>query len=288
MDATSNTEQLLFTTTRIETLSESGKHGVATGFFLGYEFEGNTIPFLITNKHVIKGSKEVKLHFVKSKDNKPLLGHGLVHTLKDFEQIWFCHLNPKIDIAILPFKPLYDIINREGKPFFRSIGSDITASNDDLKELDALEDVVFIGYPYGLWDSKNLLPIIRKGITATSIGIDFKGEKQFLIDASVFPGSSGSPVFIYNKGFYTLKDGYTIPKNRLLFIGILSSILYRKHKNEIQIITEPTKDTQTSVYKERIDLGKVFNSSAIIEVIESFLQKKGEYFNKLKKITNSG
>lgn len=168
----------------------------------------------------------------------------------------------------------------KGNPFFRAIAPEFIPSVDDLEELDALEEVIFIGYPYGIWDTKNLLPIVRKGITATSIGLDFQGENQFLIDASVFPGSSGSPVFIYDKGFYTKKDGYTIPKNRLLFVGILSRVFYKKNKDDIEIISEPTIDTQESISKEFLDLGRVFNPLAINEVIESWLSEREEYANR--------
>jgi hypothetical protein len=94
-----------------------------------------------------------------------------------------------------------------------------------LKGLDAVEEVLFIGYPCGIWDARNLLPIVRRGITATPIYIDFSGRKQFLIDASVFPGSSGSPVFIYNAGIYwDKKSGSTVVGHRLFFLGILSEV----------------------------------------------------------------
>lgn len=66
-----------------------------------------------------------------------------------------------------------------------------------------------IGYPNGLWDSQNNLPIIRRGITATSVKKDYNGKKEFLIDAAVFPGSSGSPVFIFNEGSYSVPGGFS-------------------------------------------------------------------------------
>jgi hypothetical protein len=67
--------------------------------------------------------------------------------------------------------------------------------------------VTFIGYPNGIWDSKNLLPVVMRGTTASPIEVDFEGTPRFLIDASVFGGSSGSPVFILNQGTYSMKDG---------------------------------------------------------------------------------
>ena len=57
------------------------------------------------------------------------------------------------------------------------------------------EEIVFIGYPSGLRDEHNSTPLIRRGITASPIWNDFGNDPIFLIDAGVYPGSSGSPVF---------------------------------------------------------------------------------------------
>lgn len=56
--------------------------------------------------------------------------------------------------------------------------------------------VTFIGYPNGLYEFTSLLPIVRQGYAATAMHIDHGGKPTFLIDAFVFPGSSGSPVFL--------------------------------------------------------------------------------------------
>jgi hypothetical protein len=50
------TEQLVHTTTRIESTIPNGK-SVCTGFFFSFEFEENIqVPVIITNKHVINGA----------------------------------------------------------------------------------------------------------------------------------------------------------------------------------------------------------------------------------------
>jgi len=43
-----------------------------------------------------------------------------------------------------------------------------------------------IGYPSGLWDTKNNLPIVRKGITATTPYFDYNGKREFLVDIAAF------------------------------------------------------------------------------------------------------
>ena len=129
-------------------------------------------------------------------------------------------------------------------------------SKEQVDNLSAIEDITFIGYPSGLYDEKNKISIIRQGITATPIWNNFKGEDVFLIDAGVFPGSSGSPVFIYNHGTYPVKDGIALG-NRLLFVGVLSQTMLR--------------DNATG--KSYLNLGKVINSRAMYRELKKFIQR---------------
>ena len=82
-------------------------------------------------------------------------------------------------------------------PYFPSLQKAMIPSSTDLEGLAAIEDVIMIGYPIGLLDSHNNLPVARKGITATDPVKDYEGRKEFMIDLACFPGSSGSPVFLY-------------------------------------------------------------------------------------------
>ena len=50
-----------------------------------------------------------------------------------------------------------------------------------------LEAIVMVGYPNGLWDKTNNLPIFRKGVLASDYKYDWNGKKEFLIDALCFP-----------------------------------------------------------------------------------------------------
>src|ERR1039457_2341925 len=71
------------------------------------------------------------------------------------------------------------------------------------------DEIYMIGYPAGLYDERNASPIWRIGIIATSplVGYAFTPLYQkayklpsfidgFLVDAPVYPGSSGSAVVI--------------------------------------------------------------------------------------------
>ena len=84
--------------------------------------------------------------------------------------------------------------------YFKAITTDFSISNFNIQELTPVEDIVMIGYPIGLIDEVNNKPVVRKGITATDIRLDYNGRKEFLIDAACFHGSSGSPVFLRKMG----------------------------------------------------------------------------------------
>jgi hypothetical protein len=143
------------------------------------------------------------------------------------------------------------------------------------ESLDALEEVVFIGYPNGIWDEINFLPITRRGTTATPMAVNFGGKKQFVIDASVFPGSSGSPVFLFNKGMYSDRQGNPNFGNRIAFVGILASVFFRQDYNEIQLIPAPTANVAVAVGQQMIDLGVVFKAETVVETIVSLLRARG-------------
>jgi len=274
----SPSEELLFTTARIETSSPQGQ-GTGTTFAFSLEHEDNNYPFLITNKHVIDGAQDGVLTFTKSdKNGNPIIGSA--HQLRfqnGFESLWYGHQDSDIDVAVTPLAPLAQEMNQRSgvTPFIPPLPSSLIPEGDALSDLDALEEVTFIGYPNGIWDSSNFLPVARKGTTATPITIDFQGKKQFLIDASVFPGSSGSPVLILNVGMHTSKFGKTRIASRILFLGIVAAVFFKQEVNEIQRVSQPAAARPVAISKQMIDLGIVFKASSIVETIEDFLRSIG-------------
>ena len=85
------------------------------------------------------------------------------------------------------------------------------------------DDVLVAGYPRGFYDDVNLFPIVKAGIIASRWGAPFRGQPYFLIDAKLFPGSSGS-VVVSKPINMTIKDGRLMRSDEKQFalLGIFS------------------------------------------------------------------
>ncbi|HDH87084.1 MAG TPA: serine protease [Desulfobacteraceae bacterium] len=271
-------ENILFTTVRIEATLPNSSISMGTGFIFNYVKNNKQYLFVVTNKHVIKDSIEGRLTFNQSDGEEPILGKVFTIEYPNFEKQWIGHPQQDIDVAIMPFAPvLNELSNRGVQIFFKSLTPDLIPSDKLLREeIDAVEDIVFVGYPSDIYDRRNLLPVVRKGITATPISVDFEGKPAFLIDASIFPGSSGSPVFLCNIGSYSPKGKGLVVGSRIFFLGVVASVFIRKDLNTIELIHIPTGKIPVVATTQMVDLGIVYKAIVIKELIEEFLKTRGE------------
>ena len=271
MEVQSIAEQLFFTTVKMELETARGLV-LGPGFFFDYKAGEKDYIFVVTNKHVITNASRGRFFFNVDDEGKPNLGEKFTATMDNFKEKWFTHPDPSVDVAVTPFAPIYNSV-REKRVliFFRTINANLIPNNQALSELDTIEEIVFVGYPIGLSDSVNNTPIARRGITATPINIDYEGKKQFLIDASVFPGSSGSPVFIFNRGSYPEKKGGLVIGGRFLFIGLVAAVIYEEETGRIESLDTPYRGTPIVKIKQMIDLGIVYKGVTVVETIEAFL-----------------
>lgn len=277
MNVESLAEQLLFLTVRIESEYKDSngntEFGVGTGFIVNYKWSDKNGYFLVTNKHVIEKAKKLRFFFVQSEEDEPIIGK--TYSI-DINNPSF-YSNDNNDVSVMPLVGVFDEIQkRKWTIFFKSVTRELLLTSKQEKNIDAMENVVFVGYPSGIYDTVNKTPVIRTGTTATPLTIDYNGKPCFLIDASVFPGSSGSPVFILNKGSYPGKNGGLILGNRFIFLGLISEGYYRNEKGEWSFVSIPTRIAPTMNTKQMINLGIVIKGSIVFETIENLLRTKGE------------
>lgn len=249
--------QLLFTTVPIWIEKASGQMSTGTAFFYNYpvpKSPGQFIPLVVTNHHVVQDARRGLIELVEREADRPKQTRIRVEISGDIIQRF---VDDKLDLAAIPIGPVLNQLENAQKPvIFRSIGPELIPTSDVWNDLAALEEIVFIGYPSGLRDEQSGMPIVRRGITATPAWNAFENRPVFLIDAGVFPGSSGSPVFILNQGAYTTRDGLALG-NRLLFLGAITETMLRPEGAGMAYL----------------GLGKVVKSSAIAAFIEVVVKK---------------
>lgn len=253
-------EQLQHVTCMIRTETGSG-----TGFIYNIaNIESVTIPILVTNRHVIEGCEESFFYMTVAKENgEPDFGNE-VHFQVPIGQ-WEMHPDPEIDLAMTPIGGLLQQAMSSGeRPFFIPLTPDLVADDSYLKNMDAIENILMIGYPTGVFDKTNNLPVTRRGITASRIGLRYNGRPEFLIDCACFPGSSGSPVFQFDTGPELSRDGaMRMGGVRFKFLGVLWGGPVHNVKGEIVAVPIETSAKPVPITSMMTNLGFCVRASEL-------------------------
>lgn len=251
MNPVSISEQMMYNTVRLETLTGSS----GTGFFFSYEFDNTSVPVLITNKHVVNDNPNETMVFLLHLANQSGNDSGENYRVELSTQ-WIFH--PTHDICFTFVAPLFgEVKRRTGKDvFYRTNSESLIRNREALLELSALESVVMVGYPNGLWDKNHNYPIFRKGYTANHPGYDFNEKSVGLVDMACFPGSSGSPIYILDEnGFCDKKGNVYLGEKRLIFLGILFAGPVMNINGDIIVVDIPTQKKAITNAQTMINLG---------------------------------
>lgn len=270
-------EQLAHSTVRIEIETVAGCKGTGTGFFYRFADQGDKhIPVIVTNKHVIEGAQRGRFNVtLADEEGNPTYGNPEVYTFEGFTQFWTPHPDPTIDLCAMPIAPLLMAAEQAKKKlFYVSLDKSLIPSTPELADMTAMEDITMVGYPNGIWDEKHNMPVFRRGITATHPNLDWNGNPEFLIDAACFPGSSGSPVFLFNLGGYATKSGgMVIGPSRVKLLGILYAGPQHTVTGEIKIIKVPIVDKPIAVSSIPNNLGMVIRANKLGDLDELFAKR---------------
>lgn len=250
-------EEVFFSTVLISKQNESDNlETIGTGFLLNAPLEGikdKSAIYLISNKHVYgENDRKIFINLNKrNEDNHSQVELGQFFPLNiDYTRGYTEHPDSEIDLACINMSTIFNI---EKSLYYKSVNHE-TLANFSEKDLKPGKEVWFVGYPDARFDNVHNIPILRRGYIASMPKVDFNGKKQFAIDANVYHGSSGSPVFAVLENTYKL-------------LGVLTGTMVRN--NEIQTI--PIRFA--SWIKEVIGLGIVLKSTLLEELINISNQK---------------
>lgn len=241
-----------------------------TGFFVT---KGKNM-YLITNRHMIDITYDEKRRndydgyslamiefdtrvFVEG-ENKVLSKEYIMHSFKyKFAQ------DKEDDIACL-----YGILVKGSEtPQPVRIPYDMLATSDYINQkLSVCDFVAFVGFPDGVIDMHNNMPVLRSGVISSDPRLDYNCLAEFdghviAYEAFSTGGASGSPVFALQKGF--------------LVKGVLeaSEGFYREPKligiNAANIIKPIKVNNEKDIVKEHQQISIMYKSNYIAALIDA-------------------
>ena len=214
-----------------------------TGFFLQVSrFDDNGVVvyqrmLLISNRHVLNKGNDGRIrirHNRMGADGNVVLGSVHIVSIDRFEQRYVPHPNEQVDLACLDVTDLYGL----GSSAYIRYLTESDLSPLAVADVGPGSSVLFIGYPNDYFDAVNNLPLVRQGTLASLPNVDFGGKGVLIIDALVFQGSSGGPVFVNVAGNYYLLgviEGTiqgTTPSGHPAVLG-LGVVIKRQHVREL-------------------------------------------------------
>lgn len=250
MKPTDFDRKMFFSTVRL-TASDGLDRINGTGFIVRIESHGNpALAYaIVTCKHVLygeDGSVAFMLHTWDTHREVPVLVDGIKVGPQSFGANYFEHDNPKIDVAAID---ITDVI-KNPKVYAWWVHPEMI-SETNLQYIGPNRDALFMGYPSDLYDKKHNLPIMRAARVATIPEVDFDGDPCYIIDAHVFEGSSGSPVFASD------------PKGQSCFVGMIGESFERWNK---VILGKKAHESGIGIY-EKVGLGVVYKPRVIMDVL---------------------
>ena len=268
------TENLMYTTARIVGINAAGgQFKTGTGFFYQIPLPGSSdqsVPMLVTNKHVIKDTTHVDFTIHTSAVMGAAKPDGK-HQLRSEAANWVPHPDPKIDLCAVPVGASINQV----KGFFRALQPSDLPTEAQLEELSAVEEILMVGYPRGLWDATNNYPLIRRGITASHPAVDHlvDGVPTIVIDAACFPGSSGSPVVLHSVGGYAPKSGGIALASRTMFLGVLYSGPIYTQDGKIVVRNIPTGNEPIPQIDLMMNLGYIVKARELAALCDAVMVK---------------
>lgn len=232
--------------------------------------------WLVTNRHVvlpkINGQELIPDTFsfhLRKIENSNLAWEPITLTKDELLSRTRFHRISDVDVCVVSILDLITERIKGGKKYMNwyAVHSEQLPGNNNIS-VEVADDAVIIGYPRGYYDNVHLYPIVKSGIIASRWGVPFKGNPYFLIDAKLFPGSSGS-IVVSKPQQIAIVDGKIMyaKEKQFAFLGIYSGEPFlQDHPIEL--------DDMTIIRKKGFDLGIVWYGYLVDEIIKDGIQLK--------------
>lgn len=242
-------------------------HG--TGFFYDLQVDDVSVPLIVTNKHVIDGLDFLTFHFgLSDGQGRRILGEPERVTVAASQYPILRHKDPDIDLAFVPANPLLESVLKSGKiPFRLNFSKDNFPPDWMRQRLIASTEVLMVGFPDGLMDESNNLPLTRKGILSTPFVANYNGKPNFVVDIAAFGGSSGSPVIAFYNGMVPERDGMALGGLQFYLLGILHSGPTISNVGDVVTVPVPTSK-QISHSRIMMHLGYCVRAEYIEDAVD--------------------
>lgn len=268
-------DHLSLSTTPIVLYRDDVPVSQGTGFYYSHKLQaedkGQAL-FLVTNYHVLTGYGPT--------ENKKPIGNNIsfqfhthdsdpsqIKTIRfplfttDNKPAWISSSAvPEADLAVLP---LPASIYSDCKQVCCISQEWLNSGNMKVRPAS---DVVLIGYPYGYYDSRNALPVWKKGSVASEPEMNFDGKPLMVIDISAFPGMSGSAAYAVAYGSYETEKNQINIGGARRFLGVYASMQMRKEHKFLEELAHSEKGPGI-VHTESLQLGHVWKAQLIVDVI---------------------
>ncbi len=261
--------------------SFQGKTSQGSGFF--YQEEGDKDPnakkgewilirnlWLITNKHVLlsrdhEGSYQIPDSFTfhyRKKNGSTIEWFPVTLNKNEIKKRSKIHMNDIVDIIAIEILDTQTELIKKNQIIRNSVITEENLPGKSKINIEVSDETIILSYPKGFYDQLNLFPIVKSGIIASKWGAHFNGHPYFLIDAKLFPGSSGSLVISHptNQILYQGKI-LTSQEKQFVFLGVFSGEPFKQ--------SQPIDfDDMTIIRKEGFNVGIVWYSNLVEEIIK--------------------
>ena len=257
----------------VVTLGSRAQNGslswIGTGTLVGrfYKIQGNGQKryhiFIITNRHVLEHQSSLVVRFNPS-ERQESLNYDIPLFKKNGDPLWIGHPDSEIDIAAIGIDAEFLDENKAPYNFFQSDEHFMTTHEMAEAGVSEGDFVYVLGFPLGIASKLRHFVIARSGCIARIQPALIQDDKDYLVDAMIFPGNSGGPV-VYKPEIISIGDTHSVTKPGL--IGIVASYLTYSDT----AISRQTGQARV-VFEENSGLAVIHPVDFVLETIECAFQ----------------